>query len=131
MPFDDPASWMTGANALKTALDSIRSAIGMVKDVRSLGGGSEQQQNAIDAALTVASSSTAIAEAELAKAFGYELCKCEFPPTPMRTVGYFGIAQEGHKETDAAMSVRSVATPTQARSNTRELRRRASAASGI
>jgi hypothetical protein len=30
-----------------------------------------------------------IAEAELAKAFGYELCKCDFPPTPMLTVGYF------------------------------------------
>ena len=22
------------------------------------------------------------------EAFGYELCKCEFPPTPMKTVGY-------------------------------------------
>jgi hypothetical protein len=36
-----------------------------------------------------ASSNTAIAEAEIAKALGYELCKCDFPPTPMRTVGYF------------------------------------------
>src|ERR1700737_18245 len=24
---------------------------------------------------------------EIAKALGYELCKCEFPPTPMLTVG--------------------------------------------
>ena len=71
------------------AFDSVRAAIGMVKDVQSLAGGTEQEQKAIDTALTVASSNTAVAEAELAKAFGYELCKCEFPPTPMRTVGYF------------------------------------------
>jgi hypothetical protein len=45
----------------------------------------------IDSALTVAASNTAIAEAELAKAFGYELCKCDFPPTPMKTVGYHTI----------------------------------------
>ena len=88
MPIDDPSSWAQGLGALKTAFDSVRSAIGMIRDVRSLGGGTEQEQKAIDAALTVASSTTAIAEAELAKAFGYELCKCEFPPTPMRTVGH-------------------------------------------
>lgn len=88
MPIDDPGSWAQGAAAIKTAFESLRSAIGLVKDVRSLGGGSEQQQKAIDVALTTASSSTAIAEAEVAKALGYELCKCEFPPTPMLTVGY-------------------------------------------
>ena len=81
MPIDDPATWAQGVGALKTAFDSIRSAIGMVKDARSLGGGTEQEKKAIDNALSVASSTTAIAEAELAKAFGYELCKCEFPPT--------------------------------------------------
>ena len=89
MAIDDPSSWVQGLGALKTAFDSVRSAISMVKDVRSLGGGSAQEQKAIDTALTVASSNTAIAEAELAKVFGYELCKCEFPPTPMKTVGYF------------------------------------------
>ncbi len=88
MPIDDPATWAQGLTAAKTAFDSIRSAIGMVKDVQSLGGGTEEQRKAIDTALTTAQSSTAIAEAQLAQAFGYELCKCEFPPTPMKTVGY-------------------------------------------
>jgi hypothetical protein len=88
MPIDDPSSWAQGATALKTMFDSFRSAIGMLKDVRSLGGGTDQEQKAIDTALATASSSAAIAEAEIAKALGYELCKCEFPPTPMRTVGY-------------------------------------------
>jgi hypothetical protein len=91
MPLDDPSTWAQAAGAAKTAFESIRSAISIVKDVRSLGGGSEQQHKAIDSALATASTNTAIAEAELAKALGYELCKCEFPPVPMRTVGYFGM----------------------------------------
>src|SRR5258708_26355240 len=41
----------------------------------------------ITAALATAESSSRIAEAEVAKALGYELCKCQFPPTPMLTVG--------------------------------------------
>src|SRR5215204_5892955 len=85
----DPSTLAKGLAAAKTAFDGVRSAISMVKDIRSLGGGTEQQQNAIDNALTVATSSTAIAEAEFAKALGFELCKCEFPGTPMLTVGYF------------------------------------------
>jgi hypothetical protein len=91
MLLDDPSTWVQGFSAFKTAVDSVRSAISIVKDVRSLGGGSEKQHQAIDNALAVASSTTAIAEAELAKAFGYELCKCQFPPTPMKTIGYRSI----------------------------------------
>jgi len=88
MPLDDPSSWAQGIGALKTTFDAVRAAISTLKDIRSLGGGTEVQQKTIDVALGVATNSTAIAEAELAKAFGYELCKCEFPPAPMLTVGY-------------------------------------------
>src|SRR5450759_3539765 len=84
----DPVTAMQGVTAFKTAVDAIRQAIGLVKDVKSISGGSEEQKRAIDTALTVASLNTAIAEAQAAQALGYELCKCEFPPTPMRTVGY-------------------------------------------
>jgi hypothetical protein len=89
MPIDDPSTWAQGFVALKTAFDSFRSAITLIKDVRSLGDGTEQQKKAIDNALTVATSTATLAEAQIAQAFGYELCKCDFPPTPMRTVGYF------------------------------------------
>jgi hypothetical protein len=92
----DPSAWAQGAAALKAAFDSIRTALSIAKDVRSLGCGSDQQQKAIDNALSVAASSTAIAEAELAKAFGYQLCKCEFPPIPMRTVGSHTRNMEEH-----------------------------------
>ena len=100
MPLDDPSTWVTGWTAAKTAFESVRSAISMVKEAKSLGGGTEQQQKAIDNALTIASSNTAIAEAQLAQAFGYELCRSDFPPTPMKTVGYFSIAHGDHKESD-------------------------------
>jgi hypothetical protein len=96
MPIEDPSAWVQGLAAAKTVFDSIRSAIGVLKDVRSLGGGTEQQQKAIDQALKLASSNTAIAEAQLAKAFGYELCKCAFPPIPMRTVGYWSRNHDTH-----------------------------------
>jgi len=44
MPFDDPSAWAQGLTAAKTAFDSVRSAISMVNDVRSLGGGTEQEK---------------------------------------------------------------------------------------
>ena len=85
----DPVTIIQGIGALKTVIDSIRGAVGLAKDVRLYGGSTEQQQQVIEASLTLASSNAAIAEMQLAQAFGYELCKCDFPPTPMRTVGYF------------------------------------------
>jgi hypothetical protein len=84
----DPATWAQGATAVKGAFDAFRSAIGVLKDIRSLGGGSPEQNKVVDQALDHAVRSAAIAEAEIAKAFGYELCKCEFPPTIMVTVGF-------------------------------------------
>jgi hypothetical protein len=87
MPFD-LTTFTEGLGALKTALDAGRSAWSMIKDFRSRGSSSEQEKKAIENALTVASTSTELAEAKLGQAFGYELCKCSFPPIPMLTVGY-------------------------------------------
>ncbi len=61
----------------------------MVREIRkAIGGGTPQQDKALDEALDHAVRTAAIAEAEVAKALGYELCKCQFPPTIMLTVGY-------------------------------------------
>jgi hypothetical protein len=49
----------------------------------------------IEAALEKASIAASVAEAEVAKALGFELCKCQFPPIPMLTVGH--IDQRGVK----------------------------------
>jgi hypothetical protein len=82
MPFDDPVG------TIKLTIDTIRSAIGMVRDVGVLSGGTAEQKQKIDKALTTAASSAAMAEVQILKALGYELCKCQVPPTPMLTVGW-------------------------------------------
>jgi len=77
---------VSGISAVKTTFDALRSAIGLVKDTKDLLPKSNTTAS-ITAALATAESSSRIAEAEVAKALGYELCKCQFPPTPMLTVG--------------------------------------------
>lgn len=85
---EDPQVYVQGANAFKAIFDGLRSAIGMVRELRGTpNGGSEKEKALVDAALDKADQATAIAQAEVAKALGYELCKCEFPPIPMLTVG--------------------------------------------
>jgi hypothetical protein len=89
MPIDDPATWSQGALAFKSIFDGLRSAISMVREARGnrdTDHGKEETK-LIEAALDKASTATAIAEAEVAKALGFELCKCRFPPVPMLTVG--------------------------------------------
>jgi hypothetical protein len=92
----DPLIIASAAGALKTTFDAVRSAIGMLKDAKELLPTGDQRGAAISQALVTAESSSKIAEAEIAKALGYELCKCEFPPTPMLTVGYHTRSQ-GHR----------------------------------
>jgi hypothetical protein len=77
---------VTAVSAAKTAFDAVRSAIGLVKETKDLLPEGEKKA-AITVALATAESSAGIAEAEVAKALGYELCKCTYPPTIMLTVG--------------------------------------------
>lgn len=84
----DPLTIASAAGALKSTFDAVRSAIGMLQDAKELLPTGDQRGAAITQALVTAESSSKIAEAEIAKALGYELCKCRFPPTPMLTVGY-------------------------------------------
>jgi hypothetical protein len=84
----DPITIASAAAAVKTTFDALRSAIGLLKDAKGLLPPNDQA--AVSQALAVAESSSRIAEAEIAKSLGYELCKCEFPPTPMLTVGQLG-----------------------------------------
>ena len=87
MHIDDPVAWSQGAAAFKSIFDGMRSAIDMLRDLKGSSQPSQKEGDLIDAALDKATKATAIAEAEVAKALGYELCKCEFPPVPMLTVG--------------------------------------------
>ena len=81
----DPITIASGISAVKTTFDALRTAIGLVKDTKDLL--PKEKAEAVSAALATAESSSRIAEAEVAKTLGYELCKCSFPPTIMLTVG--------------------------------------------
>jgi hypothetical protein len=72
---------------VKNAFDLVRLALGTASDVKALLPDGPQRQ-AATAAIENAENQTKIAEASIAKALGYELCKCSFPPTPMLTVGH-------------------------------------------
>ena len=75
------------ASALKSTFDALRSAMGLLKDAKDLLPSGDKRDEAISQALVAAESSSKIAEAEIAKALGYALCKCAFPPTIMLAVG--------------------------------------------
>src|SRR5260370_25299843 len=83
----DPLTVAAGISAVKTTFDLFRSAIGLVKDAKGLLPTDDKSVATITAALEAAETSSRTAEAEVAKALGYELCKCQFPPTTMLTVG--------------------------------------------
>ena len=88
----DPITLASGISTVKTAFDALRAAIGLVNDTKNLLPKDEKTAT-ITAALATAELSSRIAEAEIAKALGYELCKCQFPPTPMLTVGSIDVPQ--------------------------------------
>ena len=74
--------------SLKEGFDAIRAAIGLARDVKQLTQASEKESEALDEAIGQAENSIKVAEAKLAQALGYELCRCAFPPTPMLKIGY-------------------------------------------
>jgi hypothetical protein len=82
----DPLVAAGAIGALKPTFDALRSALGLLKDAKDLLPAGDKA-TAISQALATAEISAKLAEAEIAKALGFELCKCEFPPTAMLTVG--------------------------------------------
>jgi hypothetical protein len=83
----DPLTVAAGLSALKPAFDTMRSVIGLIRDTKDLLP-NDQKTEAITAALATAESSSKIAEAEVANALGYELCRAHFPPVIMLAIGY-------------------------------------------
>jgi hypothetical protein len=77
----------SGIGIVKTGFDAIRTALGLVKDVQGALPPGEKKEAAARA-LEEAEKQIRLGEAEIAKALGYPLCRCTFPPTPMLAVGY-------------------------------------------
>lgn len=72
--------------ALKSGFDLLRSAIGLVRDAKDLQHDDARQQT-ITQTLDQAERAAKLAEAQVAKALGYHLCQCTFPPQIMLSVG--------------------------------------------
>ncbi|QDM27879.1 hypothetical protein FNL56_18400 [Tardiphaga sp. vice304] len=82
----DPMTIVAGLGYAKAGFDTLRAAIGLAKDAKDLLP-DDAKSAAITATLEQAERDAKLGEAEVAKALGYDLCKCQFPPTPMLTVG--------------------------------------------
>ncbi len=83
----DPISLADGIALFKSGMEGFRSAFGMWSDIRSAMPEGRQREE-VTRALEQSEQQFKIAEAQIAKGLGYTLCECEFPPTPMLTVGW-------------------------------------------
>lgn len=72
---------------LKMGFDTLRSALGLIRDVKDVLPDSANTQ-VIEASLKASEQQMAIAEVQIAQSLGYALCRCTFPPTPMLKVGH-------------------------------------------
>lgn len=83
----DIAAITAGVALAKSGFDTLRTAIGLVKDVQQVLPPGEKK-DAVERTLEEADRQVRLGEAQIAQAFGYPLCHCVFPPTPMLAVGH-------------------------------------------
>jgi len=81
----DPEAIVRGAGAAKSVFDSVRDLLGVFKDAKDLL--PDDRKAAAAAAIESSEKQIAIAEAQIAHALGYQLCRCSFPPVIMLAVG--------------------------------------------
>jgi hypothetical protein len=81
----DPETIARGAGAVKSAFAAMREMLSVFKDAKDLL--PEERKAAAAVAIESSEKQLAIAEAQIAQALGYHLCKCSFPPVIMLTVG--------------------------------------------
>lgn len=90
----DPMLWKQGMDTVKSGVDLVRSAVSVFKEARGVMT-DDAKRAAIDGSLAQAEKAMAqadrqfqIAEAQAAKALGFHLCTCSFPPPIMTSIGY-------------------------------------------
>jgi hypothetical protein len=83
----DLPSLSEGIALFKSGMEGIRTALGIWRDIRGAIPDASQREE-VTRALEESEQQLRIAEAQIAKGLGYTLCECEFPPTPMLTVGW-------------------------------------------
>jgi hypothetical protein len=88
----DASQIAEGLAFAKTAFDTLRGAVGLVKDVQQTL--PAEKKEVISRSLEEADKQLRLAEAQFAHALGYTLCRCAYPPTPMLYVGYREITHQ-------------------------------------
>lgn len=83
----DIAAITAGMAAAKTGFDTLRMAVGLVKDVQGVLPAGEKKE-IVQRTLEEAEIQMRTAEAQIAKALGFPLCTCIFPPPVMLKVGH-------------------------------------------
>jgi hypothetical protein len=82
----DPNLYTTALTGVKLAFDTLRAGLSLLKDAKdALPPGDKAK--AVETAIEQSEKQFGVAEAQMAQAFGYQLCKCQFPPVIMLTVG--------------------------------------------
>lgn len=79
MDMPDPSSWGTAMELLKKALEILK----LGKDLLPQGANKER----VESAVAEAERTLRLAEAQAASDFGYDLCRCTFPPQIMLKQG--------------------------------------------
>ena len=73
--------------SVKMGLSLFSEAIGLVRNVQDTLPDSEEKESIVKS-LAEADKAVKLAEAQIANALGYQLCKCTFPPQIMLSQGY-------------------------------------------
>ena len=81
-----------GAEAVRSGLGILKTALGIAKDAKELLPDGDQKKRVGDV-LEIAARRLGDGEAAIADALGYQLCRCQFPPTPMLRVGHLPYAR--------------------------------------
>jgi hypothetical protein len=88
MDYHDPVQWKLAAEAVKAFTGAASEVVKMVKGFRAAPPTEPNQAAALEAAITEAERTAGVAEAQVLRALGYQLCHCTIPPTAMLTVGF-------------------------------------------
>ena len=74
-------------NEINSWLAATKSVFELFEKIKNLIPDSKEKEN-LEIKLADAQKAQELAEAELAKALGYKLCQCKFPPPIMLSIGY-------------------------------------------
>lgn len=100
----DLASITAGVVAVRSGLDTVKGAVDLLKQAKDLLPSGKEKDKAARA-LEDAVDKLAEGEAAVAKALGYSLCRCEFPPTPMLLVGHIRVMHLNAVDRGVAMQI--------------------------